>query len=224
RPLKIADDHPEGRAWAGFFRVMQLQVNLLEKAGLSRQTAEQLVNERVQEVERSVLPRNHMQAVDAARLLDIPLICVHTPADNHAADFIQGLLNKKKPKRLAGIVDILEQVPEYKEAKKDLFGPRVIIGNLKGPVGKVFVEMTGGTEGPKKAIKKLKACGVRTLVSMHLSEPHFKEVKDAGLNVVIAGHISSDTLGMNLLLDRIEKRSREKLQVINCSGFRRIKR
>jgi hypothetical protein len=42
------------------------------------------------------------------------------------------------------------------------------------------------------------------------------------LNVVIAGHISSDNLGLNLLLDRIEKE--ESLQIIGCSGFNRIKR
>jgi hypothetical protein len=40
--------------------------------------------------------------------------------------------------------------------------------------------------------------------------------------VVIAGHISSDTLGLNLLLDRIEKE--EKLETICCSGFYRIRR
>jgi len=57
---------------------------------------------------------------------------------------------------------------------------------------------------------------------MHLSEEHLKKVKDANLNVVIAGHISSDNLGLNLLLDRIEKE--EKLDCINCSGFRRIRR
>jgi hypothetical protein len=59
---------------------------------------------------------------------------------------------------------------------------------------------------------------------MHLSEEHFKKVKDANLNVVIAGHISSDTLGLNLLLDRIEKESKETFQVISFSGFDRIKR
>lgn len=57
---------------------------------------------------------------------------------------------------------------------------------------------------------------------MHLSEEHFKKVKDANLNVVIAGHISSDTLGLNLLLDKIEKE--EKFETISCSGFRRIRR
>jgi putative NIF3 family GTP cyclohydrolase 1 type 2 len=57
---------------------------------------------------------------------------------------------------------------------------------------------------------------------MHLSEEHFKKVKSANLNVVIAGHISSDTLGLNLLLDRVEKE--EKFEITDCSGFRRIRR
>lgn len=57
---------------------------------------------------------------------------------------------------------------------------------------------------------------------MHLSEEHLKKVREANLNVIIAGHISSDTLGLNLLLDRIEEK--EELEIIGCSGFKRIKR
>ena len=89
-------------------------------------------------------------------------------------------------------------------------------------MGKIFVEMTGGTEGPREIYDKIYRKGIRTIVCMHLSEEHFKKVKDANLNVVIAGHISSDTLGLNLLLDRIEKE--ERLEFIDCSGFRRIRR
>ena len=84
--------------------------------------------------------------------------------------------------------------------------------------------MTGGTEGSKDVFDKLYRAGVRTLVSMHLSEEHFKKVKDANLNVVIAGHISSDNLGMNLLLDKVEEYAKQDFEVIACSGFTRIKR
>jgi hypothetical protein len=91
-------------------------------------------------------------------------------------------------------------------------------------VGKIFLEMTGGTEGSKEVFDKFYKLGIRTLICMHLSEEHFKKVKDANLNVVIAGHISSDTLGLNLLLDRIEQEAKEEFQVTACSGFRRVKR
>ncbi len=214
--------HPEGKAWAAFYEVMQLQVDLLAKAGISRQVAGQLLDERKREVERKVLPNNHMRSVDAARLLDIPFMCMHTPADNHAANFIEQLLRKNNPGKLQDIVDILMELPEYKGAAAQAAGPRIILGNPNRPVGNIFVEMTGGTEGPKGALDKLYKAGVRTLVSMHLSEDHFKKIKDMNLNVVIAGHISSDSLGINLLLDKIEKE--EKLSIMEYSGFRRFTR
>lgn len=216
----VISHHPEGSAWAALYEVMVLQINLLVKVGIPKRVAQELVNERKQEVERKILPNNHMRSVDAARLLDLPFMCVHTPADNHASSFIQRLMDKEKPKRVEDIIDILLDIPEYKDAVKDAVGPRIILGNPRRPAGKIFVEMTGGTEGSKEVFDKLYKVGIRTLIAMHLSEEHFKKVKDTNLNVVIAGHISSDTLGLNLLLDRIEKE--EKFQIISCSGFRRI--
>ena len=220
----VISHHPQGQAWATFYEVMQLQVDLLVQAGISRKVAQALLEERKREVERKVLPQNHLRSVDAARVLDLPFMCMHTPADNHAASFIQGLMIKEKPKTVQDILDILKEIPEYKVAAKESIGPQIILGNPKRTAGKIFVEMTGGTEGSKDVFDKLYKKGIRTLICMHLSEEHFKKVKDANLNVVIAGHISSDTLGLNLLLDRIEKQAKEKFQTINCSGFRRIRR
>jgi len=214
--------HPEGSAWALLYEVMQLQVDLLAGSGIPRAVAQKFLDERKREVERRVLPNNHMRSVDAARLLDLPFICAHTPADNHASFFIDALMRKAKPSKVSDIVDILMGLPEYQEAAAYGTGPRVILGSPHRKVGKIFVEMTGGTEGPKDVFDKLYDFGVRTLVSMHLSEEHFKKAKDANLNVVIAGHISSDTLGLNLLLDKIEEL--ERFSIITCSGFKRYRR
>jgi len=65
---------------------------------------------------------------------------------------------------------------------------------------------------------------VGTVVSMHMSEEHFSRRRAGNVNVVVAGHISSDTLGMNLLLDGIESLSGERFNFMECSGFRRIRR
>ena len=216
--------HPEGAAYAALYEVMQLQVDILKKAGIAGEVAQELLDERKREVERRILSQNHMRPVDAARLLDLPFMCIHTPADNHVFWFIKKIMESEKPKKVQDIVDILMGIPEYRAAEENLVGPRIILGNPQREVGKILVEMTGGTEGSRDVFDKLYKVGVRTLICMHLSEEHFKKVKDANLNVVIAGHISSDTLGLNLLLDRIEKEAGEKLQVINCSGFRRISR
>jgi putative NIF3 family GTP cyclohydrolase 1 type 2 len=215
--------HPEGQALASFYKVMQLQVDLLRKLGVSQKVAQQMLDERMREVERRIIASNHMRSVDAARLLDLPFICVHTPADNQVYYFLNQLIKDKKPKVLQDILDLLMDVPEYVAAAKDSSGPMIIAGNPRRPVGKISLEMTGGTEGPKEALEKLYKAGVRTLVCMHLSEEHFKKVKDTNLNVVIAGHISSDTLGLNLLLDKLERQAKKRFSVTECSGFRRIR-
>ncbi len=214
--------HPEGVAWAKFYDVMKLQVALLEKRGIPREVASELLKERIGEVERAVAPANHLRSVDIARVLDIPFMCIHTPADNHVADYLQKIFDKKKPARLSQVVAILKGIPEYADGLKKNAGPRILIGEAAKPAGKVFVDMTGGTEGSKKVFPRLSQAGVGTIVAMHLSEEHFKLAKGEHINVVIAGHIASDTLGLNLLLDEVEKV--ERLKTIDLSGFVRIRR
>ncbi len=218
--------HPEGKAFADLHEAMRLQVDLLIRAGISRNAASRLMEERIIEVGRRTLAANHTRPVDAAKLLNIPFMNMHTPADNHVHRYLENLFAQKAAslRRVEDIVKLLNTIPEYKLAAKFNTGPRVLLGSPKRPVGKIMLEMTGGTEGPKEVYDKLYKSGIRTLVSMHLSEEHFKKVKDADLNVVIAGHISSDNLGMNLLLDNIEKSAKENFTVIDCSGFYRVKR
>jgi putative NIF3 family GTP cyclohydrolase 1 type 2 len=219
----VISHHPEGKAYASLHNVMWVQLDLLTQAGVPKNIAYKLLEERIREVERRVLPQNHNRAVDAARLINMPFMCMHTPADNHVFAFLKKLMQEKKPKEVGDIIDILAKIPEYKEAAKNgTGGPSILLGSAKRKAGKIVFEMTGGTEGSKDIFGKLYKAGVRTLVSMHLSEEHLKKAREANLNVVIAGHISSDTLGLNLLLDRIERK--ERLEIIGCSGFKRIRR
>jgi putative NIF3 family GTP cyclohydrolase 1 type 2 len=214
--------HPEGAAWAKFYDVMRLQTAMLKKLGISAEVAEELLKDRMGEVERAVAPANHLRSVDIARLLDIPYMCVHTPADNHVADYLQRMFDRKKPAKLSQVVDMLKAIPEYFDGMKKNAGPRILIGDPKKKVGRVYVDMTGGTEGPKKIFPRLSQAGVGTIVAMHLSEEHFRHAKGEHINVVIAGHIASDSLGLNLLLDEVEKVQR--LKIIPASGFVRVKR
>jgi hypothetical protein len=62
---------------------------------------------------------------------------------------------------------------------------------------------------------------VGTVIAMHQSEEHKKEAEKAHINVVIAGHISSDSVGMNLFLDELEKKG---IEIIPCSGLIRVSR
>jgi putative NIF3 family GTP cyclohydrolase 1 type 2 len=214
--------HPEGAAYAHFHDVMRLQADVFEKLGVPLETGGELLKERMGEVARAVSGANHMRGVDIARLLDIPYMCIHTPADNHVTNYLQGIFDKRKPKKLNDALNILKAIPEYSDALKKNAGPHILIGDGKKKCGKVFVDMTGGTEGPKRIFPRLSQAGVGTIVAMHLSEEHFKQAKAEFLNVIIAGHIASDTLGLNLLLDSLVKKGN--MEIIPCSGFVRVRR
>lgn len=218
----LISHHPEGKAHAGFFNVMYMQADILNKYGVPINVAEGILEDRIKEVERKVMPANHNRAVDAARLLGIPFICVHTPSDNGVATYLQDLLDKKKPAAVGDILKILEGIPEYKHEIENNTSPKVVVGKEKNRAGKIFVDMTGGTEGSEKVFSALVQAGVGTIVGMHLSERHIQEANKNNINVVIAGHTASDNLGMNLLLDELQKK--EKLEVTCCSGFYRVNR
>jgi len=215
--------HPEGRAYANFYEVMGMQADILNKYGVPINIAEDLLEKRIKDVSRKVMPVNHFRAVDAARLLDISFICVHTPADNFVTTYLQGLMDEKKPDRVEEAIGLLKGIPEYKEATVRGSGPKIIIGSENRRAGKIFVDMTGGTEGSEEALEKLSLSGIGTIVGMHMSEKHYQNAEKFHINVVIAGHMASDTLGLNLILDR----AREKfgpLNIISCSGFYRVER
>ncbi|MDO8525740.1 MAG: NGG1p interacting factor NIF3 [Candidatus Omnitrophota bacterium] len=214
--------HPEGLAWAKLYDVMALQANVLHKFGIPSDIGKAMLKERTEEVSRALAPANHFRSVDIARLLKMPFICVHTPADNHVFDYLQKLFDKAKPKKLSQVTALLKRIPEYADGLKKGAGPKILIGDPDKPAGRIFVDMTGGTEGSKRVYARLSQAGVGTIVAMHLSEEHFKHAKDEHINIVIAGHIASDTLGLNLLLDEIEKSG--ELNIIPCSGFVRIRR
>lgn len=224
RPIDLViTHHPEGKAYATFYQVMGLQADVLNKFGVPITAAESLTDTRMKEVGRKVMGQNHMRAVDAARLLDIPFMAAHTVADNHVASYLQKLMDDKKPVFVGDVVKLLKEIPEYTEAGGNGAGPAVLSGSKENKAGKIFVDMTGGTEGATEAIEKLADAGVGTMICMHMSDEHFKVAKKCHIRVIIAGHISSDNLGINLLFDAAEKKFGP-FNVLECSGFRRIRR
>lgn len=218
----VITHHPEGKAYANFYEVMHMQADILNKFGVPINIAEDLLAGRIKEVERRLSPVNHTRASDAASLLDIPFICMHTPADNMVAGYLQKLFDSKTPDTLGDMLKILKDIPEYSEAERNNSGPKILIGSKERRPGNIFVDMTGGTEGAKKIFESLANSGIGTIVGMHLSEEHRKEAEKYHINVVIAGHISSDNLGINLMIDEILKKGN--LKIIPCSGFRRFSR
>ena len=214
--------HPEGRALARLEQVMALQADVWRNFGVSIAVGDAMMGDRMLEIMRALHPRNNERTLAAARLLGQPFMCCHTPADNNVNRFVQERCDELgADSTVEELLDMLKSVPEYRQAVLEGTGPTLFEGGEKRRTGRIMVDMTGGTSGPVDALGKLAAAGVGTIVGMHMGEDHRKRAKAEHMNVVIAGHISSDSLGMNLIIDAFE---REGVRVVPCSGFTRVSR
>ncbi len=214
--------HPAGRALARLEEVMGVQADVWRRFGVPISYGDAAISDRMAEIRRALHPRNNEQPVHAARLLGIPFMCCHTPADNSVNAFLQEKCDALGTDRLVDdLLDMLKEVPEYHQAVLEGMGPTIFEGSGKRRTGRIMVDMTGGTSGPVESIGRLAAAGVGTIVGMHMGEEHRKRAKEEKMNVVIAGHVSSDSLGMNLIIDQYE---RQGVNVVACAGFTRVSR
>lgn len=226
RPIDlIMSHHPLGKALTqGLSDVMRIQVELFHKFGIPLNIAESLIKKRLDEVSKGTQSGNYFGTIDAAHLLGYPVMCVHTPADNMVAKFMFDLVkkNEKKLDTVGDIMDMLMGIPEYQHAQKRGAGPYILTGDRDNYAGKIAVtEITGGTEGSVDMYEKLAHFGIGTIIGMHLSTKHEEQARKHHLNVVIAGHMSSDSLGMNLFLDELQRKG---IEIIAASGFTRVSR
>jgi len=220
----IIAHHPLSHGLAGLHEVMELQTEMYANYGVPINIADKLMRNRVSEIQRAVSGSNHGQSVDAAKLLDIPIMSIHTPADNHVANFLYKEISKREKELvyLEDIMKFLKTIPEYEMAAKQKAGPMIFCGSPDSYAGKIAVtEITGGTDGAKELYERLSNAGVGTILSMHLREEWKQEAQKHHLNVIMVGHMSSDSLGLNLLLDNLEKKG---IEIVPCSGFNRISR
>jgi len=218
----VISHHPLGKGLARLSDVMELQVDILAHYGVPVNIAEGLTKERISEVARGLNGANHERTVDAARILNMNLMCLHTACDNLAARFLREEIEEAKPSRLGELMKVFEGMEEYDRAKEISAGPQIFVGGKERRCGRIaLTEITGGTAGSSKMYEKMAQAGIGTVVGMHMGKEHYEEAKSSLINVVIAGHMSSDSLGVNLLMDKLEK---EGIEIVPCSGFTRVSR
>lgn len=214
--------HPEGRALARLEQVMGVQADIWQRFGVSIAYGDAVISERMEEIVRALHPRNNERAVEAAKLLGFAFMCCHTPADNNVNSFLQAACDELGTEGTVDeLLDFLKGIPEYRIAVQQGTGPTLFAGKGNRRTGRIMVDMTGGTSGPVDSITKLAQAGVGTIVGMHMGEEHRERAKEEKMNIVIAGHMSSDSLGMNLILDEYE---RQGVEIVPCSGFTRVSR
>lgn len=220
----VITHHPVSHGLSALHEVMHMQAEMFADHGVPINVAQGLMHDRINEVSRKLSPLNHQRETDAARLLDIAFMSEHTTTDNMAATFVDTFLKKKRKsiELVSDVLALLKTIPEYQKSMTWKAGPKLFTGNLDHYAGRIAVsEFTGGTNGAAEIYHQLAQAGVGTVIGMHMTEENKKQADGSHINVIIAGHISSDSIGMNLLADEIERRG---IEIVPFAGFIRVPR
>ena len=211
--------HPRsGVPRANSWRVMTDQIDFMVSQGVPINKAQKILKGKNKSVELRAHPLNLERARDAAKQCGIALMGLHTPADMIVQNGIQKYLDEKfagnDDVRLQDIIDALMEIPEYKNC---LAPPVIRVGKPDSKAGRIHVNMAGGTDGGPDVMKAYFEAGVGTLVLMHVPDLNIEEaVKQNIGNIIVAGHMSSDSYGMNGFLKKLEAMG---IEVIRVSGL-----
>jgi hypothetical protein len=211
--------HPLGdRARTGMAEVVHRQVDQMSAEGIPRETAELAVTARLEPVERALHMSNVNAVVDGARLIGMPLCNVHLACDIITRGLIIEVL-RAHASADATVGDAIawmdETFPEYGRGHAR---PQPWVGSTSNRLGRWTVAIAGGINGGFPVFSEYFRIGVDTVFAMHCDErelQRLRAVADKDDTLVVTGHMTSDSIGINVVIRELEERG---IEVVRTSG------
>jgi len=204
--IVIAHHPPGGSAVLNFHKVFKRHIRQMVAAGVPEEEAEKVVRRKLNALKVEMHMRNYGHAVDVARLLKMAYMNIHTPLDEVGRKRMSNQIERKvgKDSVVKDVVSALEELTEFRDALTKI---EIRLGKPENPAGKVVVSHGAGTNGGYEIAKTYFKYGIGTVVYIHISPEDLEKLKadDVG-NLVVTGHIASDSVGINPLIHELEKR------------------
>ena len=199
--------------WTTFLDVMERHETLMKDAGVPEARAEQASREN-RAFWEALADRGHAEqgVRELCRLaeeLDLGLMNIHLPCDELGRRILQEEANKLTPSgTVSALIEHYASLPEIEAAKE---GVRLVCGNPDAKLGRTAVIHAAGVNGGYPVADALFENGVSTVVYIHFfsDEQEVRLRKENKGNLILTGHYGSDSLGINPLVDDLERRGIE---------------
>jgi hypothetical protein len=213
----VISHHPQGgEPSIHFHKVMERQIECMVRAGVPVNKAQKALKPRRERIERDSHVSNYDRTGSAARLLGMPFMNIHMPLDIISENTVQAHLDQRITDSCATLKDVIDALMEMAEYRCTIACPCIRVGSEKDYAGRVLVLMAGGTNGGEEVFKAYFEAGVGTIVCMHVPEEVRKAVQEQNIgNIIVAGHMASDSIGINLFIAALRERG---LKVQTMSG------
>jgi hypothetical protein len=206
--LVIAHHPSGGSTWAGFPKVLERHQLIMIKAGVPKAQAQA----EVAALKDEHGPRTHLLNYDrlpsVARLLRMPFMNIHAPADEVGRRVMSDHLTARLEEgaKVQAAVRALRELPEFAHSPHPIV---VRMGAPAAPLGKWVFVHGAGTNGGYPVASALFRNGLDTVFYIHIDPGHLKRLKDEfgkrGKNLVVTGHIASDSVGINVIIRRLRR-------------------
>ncbi|NCO39695.1 MAG: hypothetical protein COZ06_07795 [Armatimonadetes bacterium CG_4_10_14_3_um_filter_66_18] len=208
-----------GRPLASVYDTVCVQVHMMTEVGVPLHVAEKVINADAGNRE----PGENYRHAALAELLGVSILGVHTPTDNYGLCFTRALVAEQQPAKVKDLTELLAELPECKDSLRKGIPPKALVGAPKDSLGdRLYYCLTGGWNPTPTALKKIAEAGVGTVVMVSATGEHEQLARDHHMNLVRFPHYPFDSLGINLLLDDLNRES--PLDVVPCSNFTRVER
>jgi len=211
--------HPEGPAMLNGWKLIARQIEQMVECGVPVARAEAAIQRRMQSVELNSHARNYGRVAQAAQLLNVSFLNVHLPCDIISRRLIaEKMAPFNRPESRARVAEVIASLQEFPEQKLAATEPKVRLGSPERLAGRVAVAMAGYTNGGVDVLKAYYDAGVGTVLMMHFPEADLKEAREQKLagSLIVTGHMASDSIGINIYLDELERRG---LEVVRGGGI-----
>src|SRR5713101_9361927 len=201
--------HPTGgRARLEGYKVFLRHIEQLREAGVPEEVAREAIRPKLRVLELQHHPDNYDQTPTAAKKLRMPLVSIHSPCDEIGRKMIlSALKGLDENSTVRDVVSRIGRFPEYRKAVSKI---EVRLGSPKNKAGKIAISHAAYTNGGYEIAKTYFENDVRTLSYIHVAETDLtKLAKESSGNLIVLGHIASDWLGINRLLNELEKKGLE---------------
>jgi hypothetical protein len=199
--------HPVGgTAVIDFHQVFKRHVQQMKSAGVPEEEAEKAVRKKLADLEVEAHARNYDHTVDVARLLRMPYMNIHTPLDEVGRRIMSKQINRRinRESTVQDVVSALEELPEFEKATTKI---KIRLGKAGNLAGRVVVSHGAGTNGGYEIAKTYFKYGVGTVLYIHVGLGDLEKLKaDGSGNLIVSGHIASDSVGINPFIYELRKK------------------
>ena len=208
--LAISHHPMGGTALINFHRVFARHIDLLVTAGVPRDAAEQAVLPMMEEQRIAHAMRNYDRAPSIARLIDMPYMNIHTPLDEIGRRRMADACATLAPTNT--VADLIEHFRAvFGEFRHALTAIEPAVGALGNQLGRIAVAHGAGTNGGYPVAKAYFTHGIDTVIYIHCAPRDIMRLRQEfpDNNLVVTGHIASDSVGINPFIAALEDNGME---------------